>query len=41
MGIILKRMFKNLDGGKDWIDLAQDRERRRAVVNEEINLLIS
>jgi hypothetical protein len=25
--IILKRMFERLDGGIDWIDLAQDRDR--------------
>ena len=26
-------------GGVNWIDLAQDKENRRAVVNEVMNLL--
>ena len=26
-GIILKRIFERLDGGMDWISLAQDRDR--------------
>ena len=25
--IILKRIFRKWDGGMDWIDLAQDRDR--------------
>ena len=25
--IIFRWIFRNLDGGMDWIDLAQDRER--------------
>ena len=25
--IILRRIFRKLDGGMDWIDLAQDRDR--------------
>jgi hypothetical protein len=29
--IILKRIFKKWNGGMDWIDLAQERDRRRAL----------
>ena len=36
--IILKYMLKELDGGMDWIDLARDRNRWRAVVNAAMNL---
>jgi hypothetical protein len=40
--IILKWIFKRLGlGGKDWIDLAQDRERCRALVNAVMNLRVS
>jgi hypothetical protein len=28
-------------GGLDWIDLAQDRGRRRAVVNEVMNIWVT
>jgi hypothetical protein len=31
--IILKWIFKKWDGGMDWIDMAQDRNRWRAVVS--------
>jgi hypothetical protein len=37
--IILKWIFKKWDGGgMDWIDMAQDRDRWRAVVNTVMNL---
>ena len=36
--IILKWIFERLDGGIDWIDLAQDRDRWRALVNTVMNL---
>jgi hypothetical protein len=36
--IILKWILKKWDGGKDWLDLAQDRDRCRALVNTVMNL---
>jgi hypothetical protein len=36
--IILKSILKKLSGGTDWIDLAQDRDRWRALVNRVMNL---
>jgi len=36
--IILRWIFSKWDGRMDWIDLAQDRSRWRALVNEVISL---
>jgi hypothetical protein len=38
--IILKWIFKKWDGGMHWIDMAQDRDRWRAVVSAVMNLRV-
>jgi hypothetical protein len=38
--LILKLISKKWDGGMDWIDMAQDRDRRRALVNGVMNLRV-
>jgi hypothetical protein len=38
--IILKWIFDRLDGGINWIDLAQDKERWRAFLNMVMNLRV-
>jgi hypothetical protein len=37
-GIILKWNFKKWDGNMDWIDVALDKDRWRALVNAVMNL---
>jgi hypothetical protein len=39
--IILKWIFERMDGGIDWIDLAQDGDRWQALVNAVMNLWVS
>ena len=39
--IILRCVFRKWDGGMDWIDLAQGRDRWRAVVNAVMSLRFS
>jgi hypothetical protein len=39
--IILKWIFKKCNGGMDWIDMAQDRDRWRAVVSAVMNLRVT
>jgi len=39
--MILKFIFKRLDGGIDWSDLVQERDRWRTVVNAVMNLRLS
>jgi hypothetical protein len=38
--IILRWIFRKWDGGIDWIDLAQNGDRWRALVNEIMNLRV-
>ena len=39
--IILKWVFKNWDGGMDWINLAQERDRWWALVIRVMTLVVS
>jgi hypothetical protein len=38
--IILRQIFRKWDVGVDWIDLAQDRDRWRVLVNAVMNLWV-
>ena len=38
--IILKWIFERLDGGINWIDLVQNRDRWRAIVNTVMSLWV-
>jgi hypothetical protein len=38
--IILKWIFERLEGGIDWINMAQDRDRWRALVKAVMNLRV-
>ena len=37
--IIFRWNIRKWDGGMEWIDLAQDRDRWQALINEVMNLL--
>jgi hypothetical protein len=39
-GRILRWIIKKWDGGMDWIDVAEDRDRLRALVNAVMNLWV-
>jgi len=41
MGDNIKMDFQEVRWGMDWIDLAQDRDKWRALVNTVANLLVS
>jgi hypothetical protein len=38
--IMLKWIFKKWEGGMDWVDMAQGRDRWRALVSEVMNLRV-
>ena len=38
--VILRWIFRKRDGGMDWIDLAQDRDRWWVLVNAVMNLRV-